>query len=111
MEKMIACCGIDCISCPARLATVNNDQALREKTAVDWSAAYQAEIKPEDVKCEGCNGGGVLFHYPTVCEIRACVQKHELKDCSECPDYACEMLEDFFAMVPMAKDNLDALRS
>ena len=33
MNKMISVCGLDCEKCDAFIATKNNDQALREKTA------------------------------------------------------------------------------
>lgn len=33
MKDLIACCGLDCENCDARKATVNNDDALRKKTA------------------------------------------------------------------------------
>lgn len=31
MKQLIACCGLDCENCDARIATVTNDDALREK--------------------------------------------------------------------------------
>ena len=33
MDQLIACCGLDCEKCDARIATVTSDDALREKTA------------------------------------------------------------------------------
>ncbi len=33
MNQLIACCGLDCEKCDARIATVTSDDALREKTA------------------------------------------------------------------------------
>ena len=33
MNPLIACCGLDCEACGARIATITNDNALREKTA------------------------------------------------------------------------------
>mgnify|MGYP000504983585 CR=1 FL=1 len=46
MKQLIACCGLDCESCDARIATVKNDDELREKTAQKWSAMNNA---PETV--------------------------------------------------------------
>ena len=45
MKDLIACCGLDCENCDARKATVNNDDALREKTAKQWAEANDAPIK------------------------------------------------------------------
>jgi hypothetical protein len=88
-----------------------NDDALRIKTAQEWTVAFHADIRPEQINCAGCNGGGVLFHYPTVCEIRACVKGRGLANCGACADYACEKLQGFFQMAPQAKVNLEALRA
>ena len=37
MKKYIAYCGLDCESCEARRATVNDDDSLRQKVAKEWS--------------------------------------------------------------------------
>ena len=57
MKNMIAYCGLDCEKCDAYLATINNDQALREKTAKLWAELNNAPILPEHINCEG----GVLM--------------------------------------------------
>ena len=36
-NPFIACCGLDCEACEARLATISNDNALRAKVAEEWS--------------------------------------------------------------------------
>lgn len=33
MNPMIVCCGLNCETCEARLATIHHDDALREKVA------------------------------------------------------------------------------
>ena len=37
MKEMIGYCGLDCEKCDAYLATIHDDQALREKTAKLWA--------------------------------------------------------------------------
>lgn len=37
MKERIGFCGLDCEKCDAYIATVNDDQALREKTAKLWA--------------------------------------------------------------------------
>ena len=54
MRDMIAYCGLDCEKCDAYLATINDDQALREKTAKLWSELNHAPILPEHINCQGC---------------------------------------------------------
>jgi len=34
MNEFIAYCGLDCEKCEARIATMNNDDALRQKVAM-----------------------------------------------------------------------------
>ena len=42
MREMIAYCGLDCEKCGAYLATIHDDQALREKTAKLWAELNNA---------------------------------------------------------------------
>ena len=73
MKDMIGYCGLDCEKCDAYLATINNDQALREKTAKLWAELNNATIMPEHINCEGCrmNGAKTVF-CDSLCEIRKC---------------------------------------
>ena len=58
MKQLIACCGLDCESCDARIATVKNDDELREKTAQKWSAMNNApQIKGRNYKLYGVSYG------------------------------------------------------
>ena len=54
MKDMIGYCGLDCEKCDAYMATVNDDQTLREKTAKQWAELNNAPILPEHINCEGC---------------------------------------------------------
>lgn len=58
MRDMIAYCGLDCEKCDAYLATINDDQALREQTAKLWSELNHAPILPEHINCQGCRVDG-----------------------------------------------------
>ena len=52
MKQLIACCGLDCEGCDARIATVRNDNELREKTARKWSVMNNApEITAATINC------------------------------------------------------------
>lgn len=55
MKQLIACCGLDCEGCDTRIATVRNDNELREKTARKWSVMNNApEITAATINCMGC---------------------------------------------------------
>ena len=83
MRNMIAYCGLDCEKCDAYLATIHDDQALREKTAKLWAELNHAPILPEHINCEGCRVDGVKTVYcESLCDIRQCALK---KDMTESP--------------------------
>ena len=113
MAKLIAACGIDCSVCPALKATLADDDALRAKTATEWSEMFKSDIKPADINCRGCTSAeGPHFSYCAgMCEIRKCARGRSLKTCAECADYACDRLTAFFKTVPDARANLEARRA
>ena len=113
MKEMIAYCGLDCEKCAAYLATINNDQALREKTAKLWAELNQAPILPEHINCEGCRIDGTKTVYcDHICSIRQCALKKKAATCGECPDLDhCQMMEEFIANNPDVLKNLQEMRS
>lgn len=80
IKRLIACCGLDCDNCDARIATVRNDDELREKTAQKWSVMNNApEITAATINCMGCRADGAKFAYCSdYCEIRKCVHEKDL---------------------------------
>ena len=61
MKNFIAFCGLDCETCQARIATIQNDDGLREKVARLWSDLNGVEITPEMINCSGCRIPGVKY--------------------------------------------------
>ena len=111
MSKMIAVCGTVCSECPCFLATQKDDDAKRKETAETWSKMYNADIKPEDINCDGCMSDGTrIFNYCNICEIRKCAKEKSVENCAYCNEYACEKLTEFFNMAPEAKTALEEIR-
>ena len=54
MKDMIGYCGLDCEKCDAYIATINDNQVLREKTAKLWAEQNNAPILPEHINCACC---------------------------------------------------------
>lgn len=108
MNKMIAFCGLNCEQCDAYIATKNNDQALREKTARLWAKLNNAPILPEHINCEGCRMDGVKTVYcSTICEIRKCVTSKSLSSCGDCSEKeTCPKVAPVWQSNPQAKRNL-----
>jgi hypothetical protein len=109
--KTLAMCGLDCAACPAHIAYKTNDEALRVKTAAEWSKQFQVEMKPADINCVGClKTKGVQIAHCAQCDIRKCGLAREVKNCAMCKDYPCDKISKFIANVPPAKANLEEVR-
>jgi len=107
MEKLIAYCGLDCVGCDAYKATKNDDQALRKKTAAEWTKKFGFNFTPDMINCTSCKGSGVKAGHCLECEIRKCSSGKDFVNCSVCDDFKiCRIINDFLAMAPHAKDNL-----
>ena len=105
MKKLIAYSGLDCESCDARTATLNNDNALREKVARLWSELNGVEITPEMINCEGCRVDGVKTPFcDNLCPIRQCALG---KGCETCGD--CTAMNDCRTVGMVISNNAEAL--
>lgn len=108
MEQLIACCGLNCKSCDARIATMEDNKELREKTAKKWSAMNNtSDITAETINCMGCRVDGPKFDYCNFCEIRKCVNEKGYNTCGDCDELeSCKIVGCILAHVPEAKENL-----
>ena len=108
MRVLIGCCGLDCEQCGAYIATKSDDDALREKTAKEWTEMNNHLIKPEWINCEGCRADGIKFHYCSeMCEIRKCVHNKGFETCGDCPEMVgCETVKMIHEHCDEAIDNL-----
>ena len=112
MLEMIAFCGLDCARCDGYLATQADDDGKRAEVAATWSALYHADIKAEQINCDGCSSDGRRFFYcADLCELRKCAVEKGVENCAACDEYACKKLEAFFQMAPQAHAALEALRA
>jgi hypothetical protein len=110
MEKLIACCGLNCATCDARKATVADDNELRAKTSENWKVQFNADITPEMINCTGCREAGVKFSHCGECEIRNCVNSKNFQTCADCEKLEnCEITRSLHQYVPEALLNLKSL--
>ena len=108
MKEMIAYCGLDCEKCDAYIATKNNDDKLRAKTAKLWSKLNNTTIRPEQINCEGCRADGAKTVFcDNLCSIRKCAIDSEVTTCGDCPSMEeCQLLAKITADNPDAYKNL-----
>ena len=110
MGKIIACCGLDCATCDARIATITNDDVLRASTAKQWAAQFHADITPEMINCTGCREPGVKFSHCAECEIRNCAIAKGFNTCADCGELeSCAIVKSIHQYVPEALENLKSL--
>jgi hypothetical protein len=110
MPKMIAFCGLCCTDCPTFIATKNDDDVARAKTAAMYNQKYGFAMTPDDINCDGCHSvDGKLISYCENCAVRKCGLKKGLKNCTFCNDQPCEILNHFHAFSPDAKACYEAV--
>ena len=108
MRPNIAYCGLDCEQCDAYIATLHDDQALREKTAKLWAELNHAPILPEHINCQGCRADGAKTVFcEQLCAVRRCARQRGADTCGDCPEMeSCPTVGAIFANAPQAKKNL-----
>lgn len=108
MEKVISCCGLNCATCDARIATVTNDDNLRQATADKWRVGYNApDLSASMINCTGCREDGAKFSHCEVCEIRNCVKAKGYDTCGDCNEMeTCAIVAGVHKYVPDAITNL-----
>lgn len=108
MKDRIGYCGLDCEKCDAYLATIHDDQALREKTAKLWAELNNAPILPEHINCEGCRADGKKTVFcDSLCAIRQCALKKGVTTCGDCSELeGCPTVGMILSQNPEALKNL-----
>lgn len=111
-NQLIGCCGLDCETCDARIATLTNDNALREKTAELWTKLNGVTITPEMINCTGCRMEGAKTPYcDKLCPVHNCVREKGLDTCANCGKMEeCPTLGQIAANSPFVLENLEQLK-
>lgn len=108
MKKLIAYCGLDCEKCDARIAALNDDNDLREKTAKLWSELNGVTITTDMINCMGCRVDGVKTPFcSSLCQIRKCALGKGAGTCGECLDMEqCQIVGMVLSNNSEAMENL-----
>jgi len=106
MNKVLAYCGLLCNQCDAYIATRNNDQALKEKIAKEWSTE-KYPLKVEDIYCDGCTAeDSKVLSFCRDCDMRACAREKVVEHCGKCDVFPCEMMEKQMERTPECRERL-----
>ena len=105
---LIAYCGLNCEECEAYIATINNDDELREKVAKEWSILNNVEITKEMINCEGCRSHGKKTPFcDKLCPIRICARTKVVETCGDCENLkTCQKIKMIIDHNDKALDNL-----
>lgn len=108
MKNLIAFCGLDCESCEARKATVENNSELRKKVASEWSKLNGVEITAQMINCDGCRIDGRKTPFcDSLCPIRQCALGKKVSTCGDCAEMeSCEKVAMIHKNNQCAKGNL-----
>ena len=111
-NQLIGCCGLDCEKCDARIATITNDNALREKTAALWTKLNGVTITAETINCTGCRLEGAKTPFcDKLCHVRNCVREKGFDTCADCGNVdGCPALMRIATNSPFVLENLNRLR-
>ena len=108
MKEYIGYCGLDCKTCDAYIATINDDDELRNKVAKLWSELNKVEITPKMINCTGCRIEGVKTPFcDSICPIRQCALEKKYETCADCDKLEnCEKVKMIFENNDNALKNL-----
>lgn len=111
-NSIIAYCGLDCSKCDAYQATQAGDPEVLEQVAAGWREQFDPSLTAEAIRCDGCLAtDGPLCSYCAECPIRACGIDRGVQNCAQCPDYGCEIIQNFFTHAPEMAAVLDKMRA
>lgn len=93
-EKIIGCCGHECFRCVTYIATIRNDDTLRERSKRFYKEEFGLDIPISEFNCLGCRSKKV-FKLCGDCPFVKCAQSRSISSCLECAKYPCELLADY----------------
>ena len=111
--KFTSRCGLNCKKCAAYIATVTNNDKLREVTASEWNRKYSVTgrlpVTKADINCLGCLSLiNLIYKHCKECGVRKCALKKGIQNCGECSDYNfCPKISSLHKRIPEGKKTCD----
>jgi len=110
-------CGLNCRTCPIYTASRIKDRSeqlsIRTEIARMCREEYGLQYNVEDITdCDGCTtDNDILFPGCRTCKIRNCAREKGYGSCVLCPEYTCDILEEFYIKDPSARTNLEEIKN
>ena len=110
--EIFGCCGMDCGSCEARMATERDDmEALSNIAVAEESRGGVSFILPSRMRCTGCTEPGAKSVACTGCRVRICALQNGIPHCGFCEEFPCDLGDTIWEPLPEYKKNLERIRS
>jgi hypothetical protein len=96
MEKRIAACGNDCLSCPRYSAAPfeKAEEDLRYTARLWQKIGYRDTIvSAEEIRCAGCSPQNPCRYH-----VAACCAQRSIPACGVCGSYPCETIRAYFSV-------------
>ena len=112
MKDSLAYCGLDCQKCDAWIATMNDDDQLRNEVAAAWSRLNNVLILPEMIYCDGCKEvGRKTIYCESICQVRQCAIDQGYHTCAECFQLEhCQKILPILSSSKAATENFKQLK-
>ena len=100
--KFLAPCGLYCGVCGILYATRENNLKFKQGLLGVYKGKLPGSenLTVDDIRCEGCLSDAP-FVYCRECSIKDCTENKGYAGCHECPDFRCQLIEDF--PIPVGK--------
>ena len=107
--EMLGACGIDCGSCPIRLA--QDDPEIAERLAKSFrDQGIISDAAPDMFHCDGCRGELVNHWSPNCRILECCVAQMGFDYCNECSNFPCDMLTEWSEQNEKHEEALNRLK-
>lgn len=93
-NDMTCYCGHDCSRCVTYLATVRNDDELRNQSQQFYKDMFGYDIPLYEIHCMGGRSDDVLYLCKD-CSWMKCAKEKGLSSCSNCMEYLCKPLKEY----------------
>lgn len=94
-EEVLTRCGYRCDLCHAYKDNIEQDDQ-RELLSEGWNRIFGIQLTAEQIYCDGCisSNSDDITLVDAGCKVRSCVIGKAYENCSQCDDFACDLLND-----------------